>query len=773
MAATSGSAPRKRRPRSALAPVAELVIENGPLQGTRRGLDIPLTCLGRGPACELRLDAAGVGPLHCLIVHGPGGFLVRDAGSPTGTLVNGQRINTVALQDGDVLTIGPFRLRAHLPRLGPAPAPAVASPTPADLDAARAKEALRIQVAAVVAQQAALLEKEQGLSQQRAGLEQQKAQLAEHLESKRRKLVELQAQVQAARAALRQERADYESQVKKVTSDLSAAERDLLEKRQQTEAERTRARALYHRLRDRYRRLLRAGLADLHRRQRQLEELTRNLETGSEHLHQQRAALAQAVLRFNGEVEVRRRQMQAEWDRLGQQQRAWQEQYQRQRSELEDWHTDLEQREATLEEGWQALQQERTHWYNSQQRLAKESAGLESRARNGRRKVAQLQQEIARLEATLGELRKQAEGATDSAAAGTDAALVPAAPPSSPAPLSAEESESWDQRLAALEGLAGELTDQRLQLAEQWEQLVRAREAWQAEQRTTAAEMKLLAGRLQEQGQAFLLREKELDNAAAELRRRHEELLQFRQHLVGWQARLRARELAWEADRDRLLAELRGREELAERHLAALADLRQRWAKRRRRELEVVRLERAACEKVRQQASSLRDERRRRNRELEEERRELGARALALEQYRQKCLSKAADPALAEQRIERLRRRWLAENAAALRAVQRERAALDAEAAHLEERQRELRRRAEELHADRATVAEQQAAWEQRQLEFEAEQDRLRLELRNLQEQRDRARQEAEALRQEVERIARQLLEEPEAPPTPLLEQAA
>ena len=50
---------------------------------------------------------------------------------------------------------------------------------------------------------------------------------------------------------------------------------------------------------------------------------------------------------------------------------------------------------------------------------------------------------------------------------------------------------------------------------------------------------------------------------------------------------------------------------------------------------------------------------------------------------------------------------------------------------------------------------------------------RLKQELQSLQTQRDRLGQQAKDLHAEVERIARQLLEEPDAPPVLLLEQAA
>jgi hypothetical protein len=784
MDATPGPTPPSR-PRPALAPAGELVIDNGRLKGTRRALGVPLTCIGQGPACDLRLNVDGVSPLHCLIVHSPGGFVVRDMGGAGGTLLNGMPVTTAPLRDGDLLTVGPFQMKACLPRLATPPQGAAVkgSPVPAALELAAEKEALRIQVAAVVAQQTALGEEEARLAQRRATLEQQEAQLAAHLEEKRRRLVELRTQVQSARVALKHDQEAYKRHVEKVTGDLSQAERDLLERRQQAEAERRRALSLQRRLRERYSRNLRAERTALHKRERQLEGSTRALETTAEKLRQEQAALAQACLRFNGEVEVRRRQLQDEWDKLHRAQKAWQEQRREEEADLGGWQADLEQREAELAEGQQALRRERAHWQGARLSLEKEVAGLENRIRNQRRKVTEKEQEIQRLEGVRRGLTAEPDGAT-AAAPPNVAADSPTAQalaiahqePRGPAAIeekTAPEAEAGLQlHRAALEGLAGELADQRLQLVEQWEMLTRTRAAWRQEHESAAAELKLLAARLQEQGQAFLAREQELTEGAGELRRRHEEMAQVRQHLLGWQARLRARELAWEAERERLVADLRGREELAERHLASVADLRQRWAKRRRRELELLQQERVACEKVRMQYVNLREERRQRQRELDEERSQLTARMLALEQHHREMLSKAGDAAAAERRIERLRRRWLTENAAALRALKREREALQAEVAQIEDRHAELQKRAEQLSADSGTLADSQAGWEQQQAQHEAEQARLQNDLARLQGQLDRSRQEGEELRGEVERIARQLLDEPEVPAL-LLEQAA
>ena len=64
--------------------------------------------------------------------------------------------------------------------------------TPADTGAWEPEtEALRIQAAAVAAQQASLMEEEIRLQHRRVALEQQEQQLATHLEEKRRRLISL------------------------------------------------------------------------------------------------------------------------------------------------------------------------------------------------------------------------------------------------------------------------------------------------------------------------------------------------------------------------------------------------------------------------------------------------------------------------------------------------------------------------------------------------------------------------------------------------------
>lgn len=73
--------------------------------------------LGRDPAADVRLDAAGVSRRHARIVIDAGGARIEDLGSKNGTIVRGAAcVGLVALRDGDTIRLGPasviFRVAA-------------------------------------------------------------------------------------------------------------------------------------------------------------------------------------------------------------------------------------------------------------------------------------------------------------------------------------------------------------------------------------------------------------------------------------------------------------------------------------------------------------------------------------------------------------------------------------------------------------------------------------------------------------------------------------
>src|SRR5439155_1543971 len=64
----------------------------------------------------------------------------------------------------------------------------------------------------------------------------------------------------------------------------------------------------------------------LERREAEVAEQRRRLEQENERLQQDRAALTQARLRSNGDIELGRRQVQSGWDDLKKEQQRWNEQ---------------------------------------------------------------------------------------------------------------------------------------------------------------------------------------------------------------------------------------------------------------------------------------------------------------------------------------------------------------------------------------------------------------------------------------------------------------
>jgi len=90
---------------------ATLVIRSG---GGRAGEAFNLTAerntIGRSPDAEVFLDDVTVSRNHALLVRRRDGLYVDDLGSLNGTYVNGRRIESHCLQNGDELQVGKYKL---------------------------------------------------------------------------------------------------------------------------------------------------------------------------------------------------------------------------------------------------------------------------------------------------------------------------------------------------------------------------------------------------------------------------------------------------------------------------------------------------------------------------------------------------------------------------------------------------------------------------------------------------------------------------------------
>jgi pSer/pThr/pTyr-binding forkhead associated (FHA) protein len=80
------------------------------VEGEGEGWLIPIAeavvHVGRGFAADLRLEDPGVSRRHAILVRRPGGTRVLDDRSANGTWVNGRRVESADLTDGDVLVVG-------------------------------------------------------------------------------------------------------------------------------------------------------------------------------------------------------------------------------------------------------------------------------------------------------------------------------------------------------------------------------------------------------------------------------------------------------------------------------------------------------------------------------------------------------------------------------------------------------------------------------------------------------------------------------------------
>jgi hypothetical protein len=114
-----------------------LVVTGGPLDGTK--FPLPMTgrevVLGSGGQADVQIALGNVDPAHARLVFGPNGLAIVDAGSSTGTFLNGEKVEGEwPLQEGDRVCLGPpgakgsAKLLVLLPHGGGAEA---ASPEPA------------------------------------------------------------------------------------------------------------------------------------------------------------------------------------------------------------------------------------------------------------------------------------------------------------------------------------------------------------------------------------------------------------------------------------------------------------------------------------------------------------------------------------------------------------------------------------------------------------------------------------------------------------------
>lgn len=88
---------------------ALLVVRTGPDAGSRYLLDADTVSAGRHGSSDIFLDDVTVSRRHAEFVRVETGYQLRDVGSLNGSYVNKDRIDEVALRNGDEVQIGKYR----------------------------------------------------------------------------------------------------------------------------------------------------------------------------------------------------------------------------------------------------------------------------------------------------------------------------------------------------------------------------------------------------------------------------------------------------------------------------------------------------------------------------------------------------------------------------------------------------------------------------------------------------------------------------------------
>jgi len=219
--------------------------------------------IGSGPQCTLRLRARGVRPLHCLLLRGAGGSVVRRWAPDT--RLNGRAFTDADLVPGDLLSIAGIDLKVvTLGQPEPEQPPTIRPPTTSlqrklqarreELEAAKqqwrqeqskAQQELREQSEALSIRSAELDTRREALEQDRRRWEAERAEV--ELQSNRRTEqsdaaeAELQArreELEAAKQQWRQEQSKAQEQLDQQTEQLAAERTELDRQREELDRQR-------------------------------------------------------------------------------------------------------------------------------------------------------------------------------------------------------------------------------------------------------------------------------------------------------------------------------------------------------------------------------------------------------------------------------------------------------------------------------------------------------------------------------------------------------
>ena len=399
-------------------------------------------------------------------------------------------------------------------------------------------ESLRIQAAAVVAQQAAVGEQELRLADREAGLARQEDQLAARLEHQRRELLALQDQITEARSALRAKRAAHATLAEQQQRELAAAREQAAESLRAAKAER-------QRLVDLRRRLIQRGRRHWQARRKAADARDAELRQHADRLAADRAAIVARIEQFNSEFELDKRRLHEAWSQFERERREWQD-----RRNIESGAAAARVRALALRSKAVAA---------SERKLAADRAASAGELADRRRELDQLETRIGNARLRL--LEQQSVDTRHFIRDTRPEDPGAAAPVSALVPMHLDGDAAHRRRTEYLARVADELADQRLHLTEQVERLLRTQQAWHADRMAALHDLELIGSRFEGRELDFDRRDRELQVGRSRVQAEYQTAAQSRLRLEAERVRAEARDAERRLALDSRWAELDGREQ--------------------------------------------------------------------------------------------------------------------------------------------------------------------------------------------------------------------
>ncbi len=438
------------------------------------------------------------------------------------------------------------------------------------------------------------------------------------------------------------------------------------------------------------------------------------------------AAWREQILKVNTERELENRRLQDGWHSLRQAQERWRTRRNQESAALQVRRTDLDESERRLATARDRLEKEIAAWNRKKIRLEEELFGLDHR--------------ILGLRLAMKNQLAQVKNSTESV------------PPT-----------DWTSRLGDLERISECLHDERLVLTEAWERLARIQTSWEADRDEILADLETWHDELDARRGQLDDRESRIHQREEDLGQREHENEEIRQGLNLVRTRLRQEQVDFQQEQELNREVLRSRQALLEKHWKEMLSLRDRWKNLRDHWQSETRELSTKLNEDRRELQKLKLALNDRLAHVDEEKRLLREKSIAVEQFRVEVLMQSEDPA-ANDRLTAYRQEWNQQMAGIIKQVNEARTALRKELELLNERKAEYQETLVAAKNEALQVDERELAVSQLETQLRQVMARSEKEVADAGALRRLAEQRVEKLRDQIERVAIDFLDDSTPP---------